>query len=286
MHFGTRLIVALLVFAVFGQLYADEADNDDLGKVQLKRWREYYRHVAHSYEMRVDDQSNRQLTVSRESIFHYANLGHFGKSHGAFFVWTHEGRPEALGAIWSNLYGPPGTRTMVHEFHSLSLSKLSAHWNGNRVWNPRQAGVELKPIPAGSPAATRTLRLIQMRRLKERFTVYRTREGEEVLREVGQPVYRYKTTSGDTLDGAIFVYIDDVWYDPEVLLLIEARQRNGQYQWHCAGATLAGSQPARIEFDGAQVWRTTRRNLPRGANGIYHYFRAEVLKLTAPRIGV
>ena len=125
-----------------------------------------------------------------------------------------------------------------------------------------------------------------MRALARTFTAYRkwADEKEEVLRELGQPIYRYDVSDQRLLDGAIFAYFDDVWWDPEALLLIEARLKGRQYHWYCAGARIT-TQPARIEHMGKQIWSVRSIFVGNYRNRTYRTFRAELCKLSAPLIG-
>jgi hypothetical protein len=136
------------------------------------------------------------------------------------FVWTRDGRPEVLGAIWSRQ--PNDQRYVIHEMHSLALEPLTATRNGSVFWSPSGPGIEPFPIPgAPEPAATPALRLAQMRTLSREFSAFTVRGTlERQLQFRSQPVFRFDEPSVQR-DGAVFVGFED--WDPELLMLIEIR---------------------------------------------------------------
>jgi hypothetical protein len=56
------------------------------------------------------------------------------------------------------------------------------------------------------------------------------------LRLLTQPLYRYKSTDPDVLDGALFAFVTSAGTDPEALLILEARKpaSNRDPVWHYA----------------------------------------------------
>jgi hypothetical protein len=103
-------------------------------KAQFERWQKYYRRVAAEYDMEQGKDLPAKLTLRPEPVLSYANPAGGGRSHGAIFVWTRDGRPEILGAIWSRQ--PGEQRYVIHEMHSLSLEPMTATRNGNLFWSP------------------------------------------------------------------------------------------------------------------------------------------------------
>ena len=58
------------------------------------------------------------------------------------------------------------------------------------------------------------------------------------LRLLTQPLYRYKSTDPDVLDGALFAFVTSAGTDPEALLVLEARKTRATNApvWHHAVA--------------------------------------------------
>ena len=219
-------------------------------KVQFERWQKYYRSVAAAYEMEQGQEPRIRLKLQPEPVLSYANPAGGGRSHAAMFVWTRDGRPEIVGAIWSRQ--ADDTRSVVHEMHSLSLEPLTATRNGKVFWSPAGPGIEPVPIPgAPEPAATPPLRLAQMRGLAREFTATTIRRaGERPLQFRPQPVYRFDKPSADR-DGAVFVGFED--WDPELLMLIETRATPDGPRWH-AGFARFTNLPVFARHKDVPVW--------------------------------
>ena len=117
--------------------------------------------------------------------------------------------------------------SLYHEFHSLSLSVLDVSRSGSHTWTPEAPGIELTPIAeAPRPARSAPQRLVQMRALTHDFSAS-TKDDKErrwELRLLPQPLYRYKSTDPDVLDGALFAFVTSAGTDPEALLVLEARK--------------------------------------------------------------
>jgi hypothetical protein len=155
-------------------------------------------------------------------------------------IWTDRGRPEAMASIFQN------GNDICHEFGSLSRSKKIVMRDKTRVvWSPGKAGVEFRDFPdAPAPAEDGAARLRQMKSLAGRFTArLRPLNGDngelEVLRLLPRPLYRYelkdsKGTSPILRDGAMFAFV--MGTDPEVVLLLEAVEREGKAVWQYAVA--------------------------------------------------
>jgi hypothetical protein len=156
-------------------------------------------------------------------------------------IWTDRGRPEAMASIFQN-----GNDNICHEFGSLSRStKIVVRDKTRVVWSPGKAGVEFRDFPdAPAPAEDGAARLRQMKSLAGRFTArLRPLNGEngelEVLRLLPRPLYRYelkdsKGTSPILRDGAMFAFV--MGTDPEVVMLLEAVEREGKAVWQYAVA--------------------------------------------------
>lgn len=185
------------------------------------------------------DEAHRQpLTLRTQPIFSWTNVLREDGQTGQVFVWMKDGRPEAVGTMFSTLatWMQPPRRAVVHEFHTLSTQKLypvkpetSAY-----QWEP-QAGLTRRPVPdAPAVADSSALRLVQMRDIARSFTG-ETRDMEQQrweLRLLPQPALRYQPEQTDVLDGALFLYVSTAGTDPEVIIPVEARREaDGTYRW-------------------------------------------------------
>lgn len=211
---------------------ADKPD-DGLSKKMLP----IYIKEAEAYSLAVESAPKKKLELKKEPVFEWLNPAR-NAQHGSVFLWLRNGRPAALGSIWSEPARKRKGRKILHEFHALDREKIlvSRASGALNEWKP-QAGLARKELPdAGAPAATRGERLLQMRRLAQEFT------GQEIdgerrrweLRLLRTPLFRYPDAKSDVVDGALFAFMSSAGTDPEILLLIEAKEAGGKAHWEYA----------------------------------------------------
>src|SRR5256885_1880367 len=95
----TNLLIATVVILV--QAIVEDQKTEKVDKVQLRRWKKYYREVAAQYQMSYSSGRALTLQLQPQPVITYFNPVGGGQTLGAIFVWMHEGRPEIAGAIWS-----------------------------------------------------------------------------------------------------------------------------------------------------------------------------------------
>ena len=240
--------------ACLGSVFADDPVDD---KGRAAAFLELAKSEALAYA--IEDATGTRLTLRAEPVLAWSNPV-VGSIYGDVFVWTSKGRPEVIGSFYK-WYSPFTHRT--NEFVSLATGPVVAARDGDRVWTPSRAGVELKPIPeAPTPADSPPQRLRQMRALAADFSARETdRQGvDRDLRLLSQPIYRYEKTEGDLVDGALFAFA--LGTDPEALLVLEDRVVDGVPRWHYALARM-NSIAMRATFKGREVW-----NLPTLSFGV------------------
>jgi len=161
--------------------------------------------------------------------------------NGSAFVWVSNGRPEAIGTFWKGRNNRTGQARWQHAFHSLSEHPITARFDGQLIWSPKEAGLQFRAATGSEPPADKPRqRLAQMRELARDFSVTgiypRYESPRRTLRLLSQPIYRYASPPA-VADGAIFVYSADVvTTDPDALLIVEARPSDGQLRWEYAFA--------------------------------------------------
>ncbi|MBI3467584.1 MAG: hypothetical protein HY000_31625, partial [Planctomycetes bacterium] len=146
---------------------------------------------------------------------------------GAVFVWTRNGRPEALISVHVGKSGRP-----FFEFRSLSSSPLAAMRMGQPEWHPDQPGLDFRPLEgAPSPEETAPQRLKQMRAMLRSFSasISDPADGRHELRLLSQPVFRYSQPDVGILDGALFFFVRAT--NPELLIVVEAQTAEGNPRW-------------------------------------------------------
>jgi hypothetical protein len=207
---------------------------------------------AQTYEITLQAARPIALTLLAQPVLNW---------DGSAFVWLRDGRPEVIGAFWTNIEPRTGRVRHPHAFHSLSEYPIQAEFESKRIWNPSGPGLKFRPVDgAMEPADKPWRRLVQMRELAREFSVKGTYPRYEEmsarpLRMLTNPIFRYEPTSGDVQDGAIFVCSADVvTIDPDALLVIESRRTDGRFRWEYAFARFHY-----IELTGyhreSQVWK-------------------------------
>jgi hypothetical protein len=219
----------------------------------------YQKEIA-EYSIAVESAPKKELERTKEPVFEWSNPVRQGLQQGVIFLWLRDGRPAALGCIFSEPEGRLKGRKVVHELHALDREKLLVSrpdaWN---EWKP-EAGLERNELAdAGAPATTPGARLVQMRRLAQEFTGHEIdSEGKRwELRLLPAPLWRYPSAKSGVVDGALFTLVSNAGTDPEVLLLIEAREEGGKMRWEYALGRFS-DRSLYVERKGKEVWSMVR----------------------------
>ena len=209
---------------------------------------------ARQWDMYLDASRKERAELLERPVYLWTNPTKNGGQYGSVFVWTYEGRPMVVGSIFAHPVA--GRRQLVHEFHSLAPTKLSAACqDGGEVWEPKSA-ITLAPLAdAPPPDSTPGKRLIQIRSLGRQFGGHTVdwRKQRWELRLLPQPLYRYDQPNGDAIDGALLALVTDAGTDPEVLLLLEARKEG----WHYAVVRFSDSS-LYVSRGDKEIWSAVR----------------------------
>ena len=190
---------------------------------------------AETYSLAVESDPKKALELKKEPVFEWLNPARSAQQ-GAIFLWLRDGRPAALACVFSHPDEKLPGRKIMHELHALDPEKLLVKRDEYNQWKP-EAGLARKELPdAPAPADTAGARLIQMRKLAQEFTGHSVdRDAKRwELRLLPTPMYRYPAAKTGVVDGALFALMSSAGTDPEVLLLIEAREEGGKTRWEYA----------------------------------------------------
>ncbi len=201
--------------------------------------------IARGYKLFLGP-DRRPLEMQQEPVLRWPNPTR-ETPEGATFIWTLDGRPEAIACIWQH-------GVLSHAFHSLSASKLVAEHGSQTIWNPAKPGISFQEIPkAPEPADSAVKRLTQMKELARRFSCRIVADGAkgEELRLLPRPLYRYKTDRPDLFDGALFAFAQGT--DPEVILVLEAHRAGAATKWEYA-ITRRSMVALEAKLDGESIW--------------------------------
>jgi hypothetical protein len=225
-----------------------------------KRMLPIYVKDAESYSFAVASAPDRPLELKREPVFEWLNPDR-ADQQGVLFLWLRDGRPAALACIFSHPDEKLPGRKVMHELHALDREKLVVKRDTPNKWEPK-AGLERRELPdAPHPAATPAARLLQMRKLATEFTGHSVdRDGKRwELRLQPTPLYRYPAAKTGVVDGALFALISTAGTDPEVLLVIEAREEGGKVKWEYACGRFSDWE-LRVSRKNAEVYSSVPGN--------------------------
>lgn len=243
------LVVALAATALAQQPAAEKTPPPE-NKEQIEAALKLTKEAASKYEFAIGPQNSTPELIA-EPILKWSNPS-VGEIHGNVFLWTLDGRPAIVSSIFK--WFSPHTH-MSHEFHSLSEQPVRAKYEGAEVWNTSEPGLKfatLADLPP--PAAGKPQRLLQMRDFARACTAIKhDKDGTQVeLRLLTQPIYRYESPQAGVIDGALFVFVQGT--DPEVFLLVEAREEGGKREWQYAASRM-NSLGMDLKHRGREIWK-------------------------------
>ena len=226
------LLVPLFAFHVV----ADEDAADD-----SKAWQKRRRAEFAEYKIaKLGPDGEVAVKLETNSLLSWSNPIRRAPA-GAVYLWTIAGRPQLIASTYPYPYG------IEQELTSLSELPLLARREDTDVHLFPQ-GIEWQPFAeVDAPKTSRTLRLTQMRRLAERFSVNGV-QGTDAFeaRLLTQPIYRSPVDSD--ADIAIFAFAQGT--DPEAVLLIEAEETS-RFRYALARMTTLHIT---ADFDSIRVW--------------------------------
>jgi len=254
--------------------------DDGLAKKMLP----IYVKEAEAYSLRVDTASKKQLELKKEPVFEWANPTRDGVQQGAIFVWLHDGRPAALGCIFSHPFGKSPGRKVLHELHALDPEKLVVTRDAENQWKP-EAGLARRELTDTSvPAETPGARLIQIKKVAAEFTgheFHHEKPQRLELRLLPTPLYRYPTAKRGVIDGALFAMVSEDGTDPEVLLLVEARESNGKVRWEYACGRFSDRE-LHVRRKDKEVFSSVPSDMNTTLFGPQHLYRIYPEKIVTP----
>jgi hypothetical protein len=255
------------------------ADPDDgLAKKMLP----IYVKEVETYSLAVESAPKQPLELKKEPVFEWLNPAR-DTQQGAVFLWLRDDRPAALACIFSHPHQKLPGRQIMHELHALDREKLVVKRDEYNQWKP-QAGLARKELPdSGAPAATAGARLVQMRRLAQEFGGHEVdRDGKRwELRLLPTPMYRYPSAKTGVVDGALFALMSSAGTDPEVLLLIEAKEADGKMHWEYACGRFSDWE-LHVLRKGQEVWSSVPSEANPFSHDPLHLYRIYPEKVVTP----
>jgi hypothetical protein len=243
---------------------------DSLAKKMLP----IYVKEAAEYSMAVESAPMKELELKKEPVFEWSNPVRNEVQQGVVFLWLRDGRPAAVASIFSHPHEKFPGRKINHELHALDPEKLLVKRDAYNQWKP-QAGLARAELPgAAAPAAGTGARLLQMRRLAQEFTgheIDRQRKHWE-LALLPTPLYRYPAAKTGVVDGTLFALMSNAGTDPEVLLVIEARAKDGKLGWEYACARFSDLE-LHVKRKDKEIWSSVPSKTNSFAHDPLHLYR-------------
>ena len=111
----------------------------------------------------------------------------------------------------------------------------------------------MSPLPNSLRLAeSKSQRLLQLKKMSERFTGHQSVEGQELeLRILPRPIDRYQPTESDTSDAAIFLFVSG--RNPGIVLVIEATESD----WIYGVGRLSQPSTLTLNLDGETIWQVS-----------------------------
>jgi hypothetical protein len=237
-----------------------------------KTFRPIYQKEAESYSITVESDPKRPLELKKVPVFEWVNLAR-GTTQGVIYVWLRDGRPAAVGCMFSYPHQSLPGRVVVHELHALDTEKLVVKRDSPNKWEP-QTGLARTALPdAPPPATTPAARLVQMRKLAAEFGGHEVDYGGKrwELRLLPTPLYRYPEAKSGAVDGAVFALMSNAGTDPEVLLVIEAREEGGKLRWEYACGRFS-DWDLYVTHKGKDVFTSTRKDTTQLRTQLYRAY--------------
>lgn len=182
-----------------------------------------------------------------QPLLDYQNPLFEGQSAGLLVLWHDQKVPLAV-ASFSERHGD----RIFREFSSLTEKPFLCKRGDQLLWSPKSTGQAERVFPSAQPPrTTKALRLVQMRRMAERFEV--NKGGN--CRLLPQPLYRFESPEQGIIDGAVFAFV--VANDPELLLTVTLNSSTGDLEdaaWNYSLARMTSS-PTKVGLDGQEVWQ-------------------------------
>jgi hypothetical protein len=256
---GIVVLAAVVLGTAIG-LRGDDSNPAAADQKKVKRLLMLSRNEAESYTIYRDSARRKKLELRKEPVYVWTNVIRNGGQNGAVFVWTYRGRPEVVGSFHSNLADQDASkRAITHEFHSLSPDIVYPERDGPHRWQPK-AGIVLKPIPnAPKPADSPRQRLFQMREMARDFSAHSIDDKKQTwqLRLLTQPLFRYETTDPEVIDGALFGFVTSAGTDPEVIILLEAREGQAGPEWRYSVCRFSDLD-LYVKHKDLEIWTSVR----------------------------
>lgn len=227
----------------------------------VKAWLKVSQKHADDYVIHPTGDAKAAFTMLPQAVFRHSQPVR-GDDIGAVYLWVDaDKRPAVIGTTFAFTFQGE-TRVVAHEFHSLADGPLTATWRGRQPWTPKEPGLQFRPVPKSpAVAADPKVRQRQAREIARRFSANTIDHDERrwELRLITKPIHEFDVPEPKQIPcGSLFFFCQGT--DPELILSIEARKLDNQFQWHYAAASFT-DYVLKLQLDDQEVWSAARRSV-------------------------
>ena len=258
------------------QLAAQEVAPENKAKVEARQAMELASAEVVQWKFRSVGLRETELELVQSPLMRWSNPA-VGRVYGTVFLLTDEKRPQAI--ICPYKWFSPYTGFEM-ECRSLSAIGVKGVRGDKPVWSTTRPGIEWQLVPSDPPVGqTATERQRQLKAIAQEFTAElldtRTNQNgeDQRLRQLTQPVFGYECLSQNVLEGGVVAFV--VGTDPELFLLIEATESEGDRFWQYALARMNSDRLAVRHLD-KEVWRVDQLTLEKMRDPTEPYFIFEI----------
>ena len=231
--------VAVLLAIVFTASIAFAADAPEQSTAQLQRGKllEQMRLRAQATKVSLIG-ADRKPELVNSPVFRYDDQPrHF--IDATMWVWTYRGRPVAFEKIEAMRQNEPA---WGYCFTSVAEGLIEAEWAAGRRFRATAPGVEFRLFADAPEVSSRGAdRKLQARKLVRDFAARILLDDQanttEAMRLLPTPIYEYSDPDSKLFQGAVFGFATS-GTNPDLLIVIEPRDRDGQHRWHYAIARM------------------------------------------------
>jgi hypothetical protein len=230
----------------------DKAANERTA-LEAKEAAERATEEAKLWEISLDDRDQTAAAVEKNPGLRWS-WSNDGRYYGGVYIYTANRRPVAIVQFFQWFEPIQG---VYFSGTSLSDVPMTATREGRVMWSPRKNDIVIRDVPeVPAPENTPAARLIQMRRIAEKFQFEvqdkRVTIAKRQLRLLPRPIFRFGEKTDGSFDGAIFAYVATS-NDPAAMVILEAVRVQNESRWRY-GIPRSWSFAAKATYDDKTVW--------------------------------
>ena len=172
------------------------------------------------------------------------------------WAWTDGGRPVAFQKVEAKYHHTIGEPEWGYCFTVATPELLAVAWQGDRRFRSTEAGIRFLELPAAPAIAEgsgrRRRQLRELARAFDATIIIDPRNNKtEVMRLLPTPLMEYSAREAEPLSGAVFGFATS-GTNPDLLLLLEAREADGKLQWQFAPVRMTNGGLI-VSYQGVKV---------------------------------